>query len=51
MRVFLTLAAVFLAGCQGPEVLRGSGQPADPPGGFVDYCIRHPDRAECGGSK
>lgn len=43
--------AFLLGGCAAPQLLKGSGAPADAPGGFMDYCNRHPDRAECGGTK
>lgn len=43
--------ALALGGCAGPQLLKGSGVPAAAPGGFVDYCNRHPERAECGGAQ
>lgn len=36
----LILAVLLLASCANRA-----------PAGFVDYCERHPERAECGGAK
>lgn len=48
----LLLVCLLLAGCAGGgSVVRGTGEIAPPPPGFVDYCLRHPDKAECGGAK
>ena len=53
--LLLTFAGVWLAllmgGCAGPQRLESSGDRAPAPYGFVDYCNRHPDRAECGGTQ
>lgn len=48
MKRLITLLALLLMACPGPQILHGTGQRVDPPGGFVDYCNRHPERAECG---
>lgn len=45
------LLAVWLGGCAEPRLLEGSGERAPAPYGFVDYCMRHPERAECGGTQ
>lgn len=45
------LAFGLLGGCSGPQRLESSGDRAPAPYGFVDYCNRHPDRAECGGTQ
>lgn len=37
----LVLAVLLLASCANNRA----------PAGFVDYCERHPERAECGGTK
>ena len=48
MRVVVTaLLLALAAGCAAPQHLEGT-TPADPPAGYVDYCARHADRAECG---
>lgn len=49
MRYLLLL--LLLNGCVPPGPLRGSGELAPPPAGFVVYCQQHPDNAECGGTK
>lgn len=49
MRYLLLL--LLLNGCDGGRLLRGSGEVAPSPGGYVVYCAQHPDRAECGGTK
>lgn len=43
--------ALVLGGCGGSGLLKGSGIDAPAPSGFVDYCARHPQRAECGGTE
>jgi len=50
-KCLLLLLSSTLIGCNTPSVLKGSGEVAPAPYGFVDYCNRHPDRAECGGTK
>lgn len=49
MRCLLIL--LLLSGCNGGGLLRGSGEVAPAPGGYVAYCQQNPDRAECGGTK
>ena len=49
MRYLLIL--FLLNACTSEGILRGSGEIAPTPYGFTDYCLRHPDRAECGGTK
>lgn len=53
--LLLTFAGVWLAillgGCAEPRRLESSGELAPAPYGFVDYCLRHPERAECGGTQ
>jgi hypothetical protein len=44
-------AALLLGGCHHSGPLKSSGEEAPAPYGFVDYCNRHPDRAECGGTQ
>lgn len=43
--------ALVLGGCAEPRRLESSGDIAPAPYGFVDYCARHPERAECGGTQ
>lgn len=43
--------ALVLGGCASSGLLRSSGDEAPAPYGFVDYCNRHPERAECGGTQ
>lgn len=43
--------AILLGGCAGSQRLESSGDRAAAPYGFVDYCNRHPERAECGGTQ
>lgn len=45
------LCSLLLAGCASSGLLRSSGEEAPAPYGFVDYCNRHPERAECGGTQ
>lgn len=45
------LLILLLNGCASTGLLRGNGEIAPPPGGYVVYCPQHPDRAECGGMK
>lgn len=45
------LLLILLLNACAPATLKGSGEEAPAPYGFVDYCNRHPDRAECGGTK
>ena len=47
----LILLCSLLLGCRTPSVLQGSGIDAPAPSGFVDYCLRYPQRAECGGTE
>lgn len=47
----LILCSLMLAGCPHSGILKGSGDSAQAPVGFADYCLRHPERAECGGTK
>jgi hypothetical protein len=43
---------LLLGGCaNGGGLLQGSGVEAPAPAGFIDYCQRHPERAECGGTQ
>jgi len=42
---------LLLGGCASQQRLESSGDRAPAPYGFVDYCNRHPDRAECGGTQ
>ena len=54
MRKYLLIYLLIsssLVGCAQSGVLRGSGEVAPAPYGFVAYCAQHPDRAECGGTK
>ena len=44
------LILLLLNACNG-GLLRGSGEVAPAPHGFVIYCQQNPDRAECGGTK
>lgn len=53
-RIAIAALLVFaLAGCGAPQ-LNPDGtreeQPRPAPAGFKDYCDRHPERQECGGS-
>lgn len=47
----LILCSLMLAGCPKSGTLQGSGVEAPAPYGFADYCARHPERAECGGTQ
>ncbi len=50
--LLICLCSLALAGCPTPpDILVGTGERAPAPYGFVDYCNRHPDRAECGGTQ
>lgn len=47
----IMLFALLVSAC-APVPLRGqTGATVDPPGGYVEYCIRHPERQECGGGR
>jgi predicted transglutaminase-like cysteine proteinase len=46
----IAAAAVLVAllgACAAPERIEGSGRPAAAPGGFQDYCRRHPEDPTC----
>ena len=49
--VLILAACTLLAGCPKSGTLQGSGVEAPAPYGFSDYCARHPERAECGGTQ
>lgn len=50
--ILILLSSLVLAGCSGGnKTVRGTGEYANPPAGFVDYCNRHPEQAECGGTQ
>jgi predicted transglutaminase-like cysteine proteinase len=40
------IVAQALAGCTAPRI-EGTGARAEPPGGWVDYCRRHPKDPSC----
>lgn len=46
------LIALFVSACAststGSNADTYSGQEVSPPTGFVNYCIKYPDRPECG---
>lgn len=41
------LILVLLGGCAQHELLKGSGRPAEPPGGYTKLCREHPEVASC----
>lgn len=50
--LLLLLIPLLLDGCVGGgTAVRGTGEVAPTPEGFVDYCKRHPEKAECGGTR
>lgn len=45
-------AAVFIWGCaSAPERVEGSGVPAEPPPGWIDFCDRYPHDPSCPAEK
>lgn len=48
MKKLLILLVLVLVGCASePVYIKGSGARAAPPGGWVEYCGRHPDDPSC----
>ena len=39
--------ALLLGGCAAPQLLKGSGVPADAPGGYLTECVQHPALENC----
>lgn len=44
------ILALLLVGCAGNERIEGSGVIAEPPYGWIDYCVRHPEEPLCNGA-
>lgn len=41
------ILALLLGGCATPQILRGSGEAAPPPIGYVVDCARNPAQEHC----
>ncbi len=44
--ILIMVTACLLASCAVPRIA-GSGKPAEPPGGWVEYCKRNPADPQC----
>ena len=50
MRWPLTIGMVLvfsLSGCTAPQLLKGTGVPADAPTGYITNCAKNPDQKHC----
>lgn len=45
--ILLCLIVACVAACAAPERITGTGQRAEPPAGWADYCRRHPEDKSC----
>jgi hypothetical protein len=45
--LILLVLATLPAACSGPVPIRGTGEEAMPPAGWVAYCDRHPADPSC----
>jgi hypothetical protein len=48
MRLLLIFCSLVLVGCTEPSILRGSGELATPPAGWLEHCTEQPRPIECG---